>query len=313
MPSGTSPGMDSARLLVTGASGFVGRRLVPALVEAGHEVRAMTRRPDDYDGAGVAVGADVNEPRELYEAMRGCTVAYYLVHSLDHGDFRARDALAAQAFGRAARRAGIERIVYLGGLGDELDDLSDHLRSRQEVEGLLAADGVPVTTLRAGIVIGHGGASWEIIRNIAERVPVLVVPRWALTLTQPIAVDDVVRYLVGVVGLDDPDSHVFEIGGAEVLRYVDVLSRVSALEGRPGLIVPVPVPAKRLATLVASQALPLITGVDSRTIRTLLASMRNEVVVHNDKIRDVVKFEPMDYDRAVLAALGERARPARAS
>lgn len=307
------------RVLVAGASGFVGRALVPALVDDGYAVRAMTRRPDGYEGKATPVFGEVADRASLVAAMRECEVAYFLVHSLDHGDFARRDAEAAENFGAAAAQAGVRRIVYLGGLGDESDDLSPHLRSRQEVEQHLAAGGVPVTALRAGLVIGHGSASWEIVRNMVEKVPVLAVPRWALTRTQPIALADAVRYLVGVIAgdlLDDPASHVYEIGGSEVLRYVDVMSRVSAIEGRATLIVPVPIPwmfpAAQLATLVASQALPLLTGVDSRTIRTLLESMRNEVVVRDDSIRSVVPFEPMDYDGAVLAALAVRARLRRA-
>lgn len=307
------------RVLVAGASGFIGRRLCAGLIEHGHEVRAMTRHPERYrrrGRPGSPVRADVDRPETLYPALEGCEVAYYLVHSLDRSDFVRRDATAAREFGLAAARAGVRRIIYLGGLGDEADDLSDHLRSRQEVETLLHAGGVPVTALRAGIVIGHGGASWELIRNLVERVPALAVPRWALTRTQPIALADAVRYLVEVLeldpGLDDRESHVFEIGGAEVLRYVDVLSRVSAIEGRPTVIVPVPVPSRRLAGLVAGQALPLITGVDGRVVRSLLESLRNEVVVRDGRIRSLVPFEPMDYDAAVLAALGERARAKRA-
>jgi uncharacterized protein YbjT (DUF2867 family) len=308
------------RVLVAGASGFVGRALVPALLADGHEVRAMTRHPERYEGPGTAVEADVADPVATDLALRHCDVAYYLVHSLDHGDFAERDAEGARNFGAAAAAAGVRRIVYLGGLGDGADKLSPHLRSRQHVEELLGAGGVPVTTLRAGIVIGHGGASWEIIRNTVEKVPALAVPRWALTRTQPIALSDTVRYLVGVIagvvdGTDDGISHVYDIGGADVLRYIDVLSRVSAIEGRPALFVPVPVPglAMAVATRVVSQALPLITGVGSRTIRTLLGSMRNEVIVRDDSIRSVVDFEPMGYDEAVLEALAERARRRRAA
>lgn len=312
---GYLPAMEPATVLVAGASGFVGRRLVPALLDAGHEVHAMTRDPQNYTGEGVPVRADVTDPDSLYAALRECSVAYYLVHSLDRGDFARRDAAGAQAFGQAARQAGIARIIYLGGLGDDADRLSAHLRSRQQVEGLLGEDGVPVTTLRAGIVIGHGGASWEIIRSMVQRVPALAVPRWALTRTQPIALSDVVRYLIGALDIDDHRSHVYEIGGPEILRYVDVLSRVSALEGRSALIVPVPVPAPamRLATFAVSQALPFVVGVDRRTIRTLLESMRSEVVVRDESIREHVPFEPMSYDAAVLEALEERAAVSRAS
>ena len=308
------------RALVAGASGFVGSALVPALIEDGYDVRAMTRHPDTYDGPGVAVGADVDDEQACLRALQGCDVAYYLVHSLDHGDFERRDAEGARIFGAAAAAAGVRRIVYLGGLGDNEDTLSPHLRSRQQVEELLAAGGVPITTLRAGIVIGHGGASWEIVRNMVEKVPALVVPRWALTRTQPISLSDTVRYLVGVIAderLDSPGSPVYDIGGSEVLRYIDMLSRVSAIEGRPAIVVPIPIPPvfglPRLATFAASQALPLLTGVDGRTIGTLLGSMNNEVVVRDDTIRTVVPFEPMNYDDAVLEALAERARLRRAS
>ena len=296
------------RILVTGASGFIGRHLVPALVEAGHDVVAMTRRPQAYTGAGTPVEADLDRPETLAGALAGAEVAYYLVHSLDRRGFARRDAAAARAFGAAAAGAGLRRIIYLGGLGDPDDSLSEHLRSRQEVEGLLGTGGVPVTTLRAGVVIGDRGTSWEMIRQLVERLPALLVPTWASTLTQPIAIADVVRYLVGVLDVPAAASQVFEIGGAEVLRYTEILSRLSAIEGRPSLLLPVPVPSARLAALVSSTVLPIITGVDSRTIRALVESLRNEVVVRDDSIRDLVPFEPMDYDAAVLEALGQRAR-----
>lgn len=300
------------RILVTGASGFVGRRLVPALLDADHEVRAMTRRPEAYDGPGEPIGADVDAPETLARALAGIDVAYYLIHSLDHRDFVRRDARAAEAFGRAAADAGVRRIVYLSGLGDENDDLSAHLRSRQECEQLLAKGGVPVTVLRAGIVIGHGGASWEIVHNLVEKFPALVVPQWGRTRTQPIALSDMVRYLVGVLAIEDETTHTFEVGGADVLRYVDMLSRVSWIEGRHSLFLPVWIPSSRLAALVAGQALPFVTPVDGRTIRTLIESMRNEVVVRDDLIRQVVPLDPLGYDDAVLEAMADRARAGRA-
>lgn len=300
-------------ILVTGASGFVGRRLVPALIDEGHEVRAMTRRPEAYDGDGEAVGADVSEPETLTRALDGIDVAYYLIHSLDHRDFVRRDARAAEAFGRAAAKAGVRRINYLSGLGEADDDLSDHLKSRQECEGLLADAGVPVSSLRAGIVIGHGGASWEIVHNLVETFPALVVPQWGRTLTQPISLSDMVRYLVGVLSIDDDTTYTFEVGGADVMPYVDMLTRVSSIEGRHSLFVPVWIPSSKLAALVAGQALPFVTKVNGRTIRTLIESMKNEVVVHDDMIKQVVPFEPMGYDDAVLEAMAERARERRAA
>ena len=170
--------MSHGTVLLTGASGFVGSRLGRALVESGREVRAMTRNPDTYDGPGTAVFGDVGDADSLATALEGCTEAYYLVHSLDSRDFARKDAEAASAFGQAAADAGVRQIVYLGGLGRNEDDLSEHLRSRREVEELLGAAGVPVTVLRAGIVVGAGGLSWEMTRQLVDHLPVMVTPRW---------------------------------------------------------------------------------------------------------------------------------------
>jgi uncharacterized protein YbjT (DUF2867 family) len=295
------------RLVVAGASGFVGRRLCPALEEAGHEVVAMTRRPDAYVGAGRPARADVHDAASLDGALRGADAAYYLVHSLDDPDFRRRDAAAARAFAAAAGRAGLRRIVYLGGLGDDADDLSAHLRSRREVEQMLGEGGVPVTTLRAGIIVGHGGISWEMTRQLVEHLPAMVTPRWVRTRTQPIAVVDVVRYLVGVLDAPVEGSRTFDIGGPDVLEYVEMLRRVAAIEGRTLLVVPVPLLTPRLS----SRWLSLVTDVDVQTGRSLVDSMSNEVVVRDDSIRELVPFEPLDYDDAVLQALGERAKARR--
>ncbi len=288
-------------VLVAGASGFVGRRLCPALVEAGHEVRAMTRHPEDYPGAGEAVRGDVGDPDSLLDALEGCRAAYYLVHSLDHKDFAARDAEAARAFGAAAAKAGVEQIVYLGGLGADSDDLSAHLRSRREVEGLLGESGVPVTVLRAGILIGSGGISWEITRQLVDHLPAMITPRWVSTRTQPIALDDVVRYLVGVLGHPDAMGRVFDVGGPEVLAYATMMRRVAKIKGRRLLLVPVPL----LTPGLSSRWLGLVTDVDRQSGRSLIDSMSNEVVVRDDSIRTVVPFEPMGYDEAVRQALRE--------
>ncbi|MCR6487950.1 NAD(P)H-binding protein [Amycolatopsis sp. OK19-0408] len=295
------------RVLVAGASGFVGTRLCPELETAGHEVLAMTRHPAKYSGAGKAVRGDVADVGSLRDALKGVEAAYYLVHSLDSVDFKRRDAQAARAFARAAADAGVRRIVYLGGLGDDDDALSEHLASRREVERLLGETGVPVTVLRAGIVIGHGGTSWELTRQLVEHLPAMVTPRWVGTRTQPIAIADVVRYLAGVLEAPEAADRVFEIGGPEVLAYRDMLQRVAAIEGRPLLIVPVPLLSPRLS----SYWLSLVTDIDVTTGRALIDSMTNEVVVRDDAIRDIVEFEPMGYDDAVLQALGERAKSRR--
>jgi uncharacterized protein YbjT (DUF2867 family) len=295
------------RVLVAGASGFVGGRLCPALEAAGHEVMAMTRSPERYDGAGKAVQGDVHDAASLAVALTGCEAAYYLVHSLDDAAFEQRDAEAARTFATAAADAGLNRIVYMGGLGDDADDLSTHLRSRREVEKLLGSAGVPVSTLRAGIIVGHGGISWEMTRQLVERLRAMITPRWVRTRTQPIAIADVVRYLVGVLTVPEAAGRAFDVGGPEVLEYVEMMRRVAAIEGRMMVVVPVPF----LSPQLSSRWLSLVTDVDLQTGRSLVDSMVNEVVVRDDSIRELVPFEPMDYDAAVLAALGERAKAGR--
>jgi uncharacterized protein YbjT (DUF2867 family) len=297
------------KVLVAGSSGFVGSRLCPELERAGHDVRAMTRHPESYRGAGQAVGADVHDTDSVRTALTECDCAIYLVHSLDSSDFEQRDAAAARGFARAAADAGIGRIVYLGGLGDDADELSAHLRSRREVEGLLASTGVPVTTLRAGIIVGHGGISWEMTRQLVEHLPVMVTPKWVRTRTQPISITDVVRYLVGVLDIPETSGRTFEIGGPDIMEYLDMLRRVATIEGRPMLVVPVPMLSPGLSSLWLS----VVTDVDVRTGRSLVDSMRNEVVVRDNGIRDLMPFEPEDFDNAVLRALGERAKLRRAS
>jgi uncharacterized protein YbjT (DUF2867 family) len=295
------------RVLVTGASGFVGSRLAPALEQAGHEVRAMTRHPDTYRGAGTPVRGDVSDEASLRAALAGCEAAYYLVHSLDDPDFQRKDADAARAFARAAADSGLRRIVYLGGLGLDGDQLSRHLRSRREVEGLLGGSGIPVTVLRAGIVVGHGGVSWEMTRQLVAHLPAMVTPRWVHTRTQPIAVADVVRYLVGVLEPAAAEKRVFEVGGPEVLTYLEMMTRVAEIQNRHLFVVPVPL----LSPQLSSRWLALVTDVDVATGRSLIDSMTNEVVVTDDAIRDVVPFEPVDYDEMVTTALLERARDRR--
>ena len=292
------------KVLVAGSSGFVGRRLCPELQAGGHAVQAMTRHPDTYSGAGSPVYGDVHDAESLGAALAGCDAAYYLVHSLDDAEFARRDADAAREFAQAAADAGVSRIIYLGGLGDDDDDLSEHLRSRREVEHLLGSAGVPVTTLRAGIIIGHGGISWEITRQLVDHLPAMITPRWVRTRTQPIAVGDVIRYLVGVLEEPAAEGRTFEVGGPDVLAYVDMLRRVAVIEGRHLWVIPVPLLSPRLS----SRWLSLVTNVDVPTGRSLIDSMSNEVVVRDKSIRGLVDFEPMSYDEAVLAALGERAQ-----
>ncbi|MDT0262412.1 NAD(P)H-binding protein [Jatrophihabitans lederbergiae] len=296
--------MTQTEVLVTGASGFIGSNLCQALDDAGHHVRAMTRRPDSYTGAGAPVAGDVSDEASLTEPLAAVDVAYYLVHSLDSADFEARDAAAARSFGSAAARAGVRRIVYLGGLGAEDEQLSPHLRSRREVEHCLAEAGVPVTVLRAAVVIGHGGISWEITRQLVDHLPMMIAPRWVSTRTQPIALTDVVRYLVGVLDAPAAEGAVYEIGGPEVLRYIDMLRRAARIQNKRTLpVVAVPLLTPRLS----SAWLALVTDVNLATARNLVDSMTTEVVVRDTTIRDLVPGDVLGYDDSVRAALADRA------
>jgi uncharacterized protein YbjT (DUF2867 family) len=291
-----------ATVLLTGATGFVGRRLAPVLVERGHDVRAMTRHPDDYDGPGAGVYGDVGDVDSLGKALDGVDLAVYLVHSLDDTDFERKDAEAAAAFGRVAAENGVQQIVYLGGLGAEDEELSPHLRSRREVEGKLAEGGVPVTVLRAAIVVGAGGISWEITRQLVKNLPAMVVPKWVNTRTQPIAVDDVIRYLVGVLGNEAAYGRVLEIGGPEQLTYLEMMQQAAlVMLGRKVPIVTVPV----LTPSLSSHWIAFVTDVDTTTAKNLIDSMATEVVVTDDAVLDLVPGERIGYQDAVRQAIEE--------
>ncbi|MFC7078643.1 NAD(P)H-binding protein [Haloarcula halophila] len=288
------------RVLVTGATGFVGGHLVPALLEAGHKVVAMVRDPSEYDPPS---GVEVREGDVLDSNLKlpPADAAYYLIHSMGaDGDFSELDRRAARNFVEAVDAAGIGRIIYLGGLGDDDADLSEHLRSRREVEQLLGEGEAALTALRAAIVIGDGSASFTVIRQLTERLPVMVTPSWVRTDCQPIYIDDVIAYLVGVLEAPATAGRTFEIGGPEVLTYQDILVRTAKLHvGRRPLILPVPV----LTPGLSARWLGLVTDVPVGVAKPLVNGLKNRVVVTDDSITDYVDVELTAFEEAVRRSL----------
>ncbi|MGI5359202.1 SDR family oxidoreductase [Streptomyces sp. CA-252508] len=298
--------------LVTGASGYIGGRLVPELLAAGHRVRCLARSPGKLrdhpwaDRVEVAKG-DVTDEESVRAAMRGVDVAYYLVHALGSGrGFEETDRTAARIFGRRAREAGVRRIVYLGGLTPEgvpESELSPHLRSRAEVGRILLDSGVPTTVLRAAVVLGSGSASFEMLRYLTERLPVMITPSWVRTRIQPIAVRDVLRYLVGSAGMPPDVNRTFDIGGPDILTYRDLMRQYATVAGLPRrVILPVPV----LTPNLSSHWVGLVTPVPPAIARPLAESLRYEVVCREHDIADHVPDppgHPIGCDEALALAL----------
>ncbi len=293
-------------ILVSGATGYVGGRLVPRLLDAGRRVRVLVRDPRRLEGrdwaarVDVATG-DVLRPESLDDALTGVDVAYYLIHSMARGEgYRERDLTAARAFAGAAARAGVRRIVYLGGLGDPAADLSKHLRSRQETGEALREAGVPVTEFRAAVVVGSGSISFEMIRYLTERLPVMICPQWVYTRVQPIAVDDLLRYLVAALDAPESAGRVVEIGGADVLTYGDMMRGYARARGLRRRLQPVPV----LTPKLSSYWVHLVTPIPATIARPLIEGLRNETVVRDHCAHDLFPaIHPVGYMTAVCAAV----------
>jgi uncharacterized protein YbjT (DUF2867 family) len=295
---------NAGTVLVTGATGFIGKRLVKVLLSQGYNVRCLVRRVDvTLPSGAVAVKGDLLEPLGLDASFRGIDTAYYLVHSMAGGraGFERRDRQAAEYFSRAAERAGVRRVIYLGGLGETGEGLSEHLASRMEVAEILKKGAFLTTVLRAPVIIGSGGASYEMIRALVEKLPVMITPRWVSTRTQPIAVADVINYLVGCLREERTAGDTFDIGGPEILSYRDMMERFARIEGKTLMILPVPF----LTLKLSSYWLGMFTPVTPSVAMPLIEGVRNEMVCLDLRIRDIVPLQLTGYDDAIMAALDE--------
>jgi len=300
------------KILVTGVTGYIGGRLVPALLEAGYRVVCYAREPRKLAARSWAgsenvaiVRGDAADQPALEKAMADCEAAYYLIHSMESAgpEYRQRDRELAGVFATAAERSGIKRIVYLGGLGETGDRLSEHLASRREVEAALASGNVPVTVLRAAMIIGSGSASFEILRYLVERLPIMVTPRWVSTESQPIAIRNVIHYLVTC--LDEPRTigRTLDIGGADILPYRDIMQVMAKSLGlRRRWIIPVPVLTPRLSSLW----IHLVTPLSHRIARPLADGLKNRVVCRDDAAAKVMPQNLLTVREAIDAALGKR-------
>jgi len=275
-------------IFVTGATGYIGGRLVPRLLDAGYRVRCLARserkleaRPWSRTPAVEIVEGDLSDSDALAAQMSGCEAAYYLVHSMMVAgqDYAAQDRALAEVFAAAAARAGVRHIIYLGGLGESGADLSEHLASRREVEAALASKGTPVTVLRAAMIIGSGSASFEILRYLVERLPVMITPRWVQTECQPIAVSNVLHYLVPCLEVAETEGATLDIGGSDTLWYRELMNIMAESRGlRKRLVIPVPVLTPRLSSLWIHLVTPLSAGIAT----PLAEGLRNRVVCRDD-------------------------------
>lgn len=295
---------DAGLILLTGATGYVGGRLLQSLQEQGFQVRCLARCPEFLESRAtpttVIVRGDVLDRRSLEAALSGVKIAYYLVHSMGSaGSFEENDREAARKFGAAAKAAGVERIIYLGALGDDNEALSPHLRSRQEVGQILCKSGVPVLEFRASIVIGSGSLSFEMIRSLVERLPVMTTPKWVSMPAQPIAIDDLIAYLMAALRLPVSSYRIYEIGGMDQVSYADIMRTYARHRGLRIRMIPVPV----LTPYLSSLWLGLVTPLYARIGRKLIESIVHSTVVRDNSALDIFDIRPIGVDEAVRKAL----------
>jgi uncharacterized protein YbjT (DUF2867 family) len=291
------------RVAVVGATGTIGRPLVAALAAADHRVTAISRRGGSVSGAHAVVAADASDAGAIRDALDGAEVVYHLVHSLGQPDFAELDRAAAQAVAGGASAGGASQLVFLGGLGEERADLSVHLRSRAETAAILGEGPVPVTTLRAAMIVGAHSAAFKTILALVDRLPVMICPRWVSVETQPVALDDVVEALLGVCGHAESFGSTYDVGGPEVMSYRAMIERTARIRGRRPVLIEVPV----LTPWLSSLWLHLVTPVNAAVTRPLIEGLKIPTLAHEDSIWELVPGSRMGFDDAVRAALAAKA------
>ncbi len=301
----THPLTERGKVLVTGATGYIGGRLIPELVGRGYPLKVMARAPlADHEvrwpGVELAI-ADALDPHSLEIALKGIHTAYYLIHSLILGQkkFEAADLEAAENFRNAAENQGVKHIVYLSGLGDTRKDLSPHLENRNKVAGVLSQGPIPVTVMRAGMIIGSGSASYEILSNLVRNSKIFFIPHWAKTKSQPIGIRDVIKYLVGCIEVPECWGRVYDIGGVDIIRYDEMLKQLSVILKKKRLFFPGLISYTPVYSYLAS----LLTPVPAPITRALVEGCRHEAICQNRDIMQIIEFQPLSFRQAVEAAL----------